>query len=147
MKLYHYATWSGEKIERERIIKPARRYAEFTNRTLLTEWPELTFLTQSPEWEPSIQSLSRESYWEKCGSHPETNAALGIPCWKFEVNPNNLVLGEVKDFHGDRKWWIMLEDAMTMGSDPTQWKVAVQDCYVINAWKWEDDEWRIVKTG
>ena len=142
MRLFHYCTWNGQVIERSRVIKPGKRYAEWVQQTLLDEWPALTFLTVSPEWEPSIQALSREKYWEKCGSHPETNAALGIPCWKFEVNPNGLVLGMATDFKGCTNWETMLDDARCMGSDPADWRIAVQDCYVINAWKWENDEWQ-----
>ncbi len=141
MRLFHYNTWNGQMLNRSRVIKPGRRYAEWVEQTLLTEWPALTFLTIGPEWEPSIQAMSKERYWEKCGSLPETNEQLGIPSWKFEVNPNGLVLGMATDFKGCNNWQKMLDEAREMGSDPDDWRIAVQDCYVINAWKWENDEW------
>lgn len=142
MRLYHYATWEGAKINEKRVIVPSKRYSQFVKQTILTEWPALTFLTLSPEWEPSIQSFSKEKYWEKCCSHPETYAALNIPCWKFEVNPNALILGYATDFKGCSKWKEMLEDAVKMGSVIDDWRIVVQDAYVIEASKWENDEWQ-----
>lgn len=144
MKLYHYVTWNGHIINRSRVIKPGKRYANWVKQTLLDEWPALVFLTLNPEWEPSVQTFSKERYWEKCGSFPETNAALGIPCWKFQVNPNPLILGYPTDFKGCNHWQTMLDDARCMGSVVEDWRIAVQDCYVINAWEWEDDEWKEV---
>jgi hypothetical protein len=147
MRLYHYATWLGEKINRERVIIPGKKYSNWVAQTIIDEWPALTFLTQNPEWEPSVQTKSKEGYWERCGSLPETNEAMGIPSWKFEINPNGLILGMPTDFRGCSKWEEMIEDARQMGSNIEDWRIAVQDAYVINAWKWENDEWFIRPTG
>ena len=144
MRLYHYVTWNGQILNRSRVIKPGKRYADWVYQTVLDDWPALVFLTKSPDWEPSIQTLSKERYWEKCGSHPETNEALGIPCWKFEINHNPLVLGYATDFKGCSNWENMLEDARCMGSAVEDWRIAVQDCYIIRAWEWKSDDWQEV---
>lgn len=141
MKLFHYTTWMGNQMYQERVIKPDNRYARFVFQTILSEWPRLTFLTQNEEWEPSVQAYSEERFWEKCCSHPETYAALNIPCWKFEVNPNGLILGVATDFKGCANWKKMLDDARKLGSTVEDWRIAVQDAYIINSWKWENDEW------
>jgi len=144
MRLYHYATWAGEAIQKSGVILPNINYANWVKHTLLTRWPDLVFLTQNEYWEPSIQSVNKQGLWEKCGSYPETYAALGIPCWKFEVNLNTLVLGMVDRLSEEYpRWDFMLQDAEKMGSHTEDWRVTSQDCYVINTWKWENDEWMI----
>ena len=143
MELYHYTTWRGEQILKERVILCSLRYAHWAGETLLDDWPRLTFLTSDLSWDPSVQAITSHGKWEKCGSYPETYDALGIPCWKFEVNQNGLVLGYPFDFDGDDKWLQMLDDAVKLGSHIEDWRVVCQDVMVIKAWKWEDDEWNL----
>ena len=145
MRLYHYCTWGGDSIYGAGVIKPSRRYAVNVEKTVLDQWPLLTFLTSSPSWEPSLQSYTKDGHWERCGSYPETNEALGIPSWKFQINTNGLVLGEATDFKGCKDWRRMLEEAVIMGSNPDDWRIAVQDCYVIKTWAWRNDEWITLK--
>lgn len=136
MKLYHYATWKGDSIHKQKVIKPSNRYYNYI------DW-KLVFLTRNEYWDPSIQSYSIEGYYEKCGSSPQVYTELGIPCWKFEVRvpwarlfPHYIIL--------TTRWKMMIADAIHLGSDVTEWHITSLRTDIIKSWKWKGDKYEKV---
>ena len=130
MKLYHYATWRGETINKCNYIKPGTRYGRFFDMPLV-------FLTTNEFWEPSIQSYSLERYHEQCGSCPQVYTELGIPCWKFEVRVPWQGLFPFYAFTIPH-WKAMIHDAIQLGSDVTEWYVTRKQTTVIKSWRWKE---------
>ena len=105
-------------------------------------WPRLTFLTINDFWDASVQTRSRDNHWEKCGSDPRAYHELGIPCWRFEVNPHTVVTGNPIEIKTDDDVWArMLLDAVRLGSNPHEWRITSQDAFIIGGWKWEKGKW------
>lgn len=154
MTFFHYTTWPGLKIYRDRQVQPNDHYIAWAG-NLTLEWPAVVFFTTNPVWEPSVQTSSRERYWEKCGSCPSIYSELGIPCWKFSIDP---YWAAVKDrakiakyasfaFKHNSPWRHMAEDAMRLGSDPREWWVSDKPIPVLDAYLWNpyEDTWAIVQ--
>jgi hypothetical protein len=132
--LFHYSTWREEQIIQERIVKPCRRYAPDT---MLNHFPPLAFLTFNPFWEPTIQAADDENrVFEKCGSCPAVYAELGIPCWRFEINPVGVRRRTVTEYWHLPYWGYMLDEAERMGSNPAQWRLADSPAEVIRTYQW-----------
>lgn len=135
-RLYHYTTWPGEHIRQSGIIKPAADYSRFAQKPM----PTRVFLTENPFWEPSIQAVTRDYYWEKCGSCPEAYTEMGIPCWRFLIEHAGVYYKMWKnDFDAQ-----MFEDALALGSDTEQWWVSFNPVKFEAAWRFKDARWTLV---
>ena len=142
MMLYHYSTWRGAEILKDDMIKPRNIYQAWTGNCILTMWPRLVFLTSDPRWEPSVQAMTKERQWEKCGSCPEVYTQMGIPCWRFEVKiPANMIAFARMAVECGDLWKQMVLDASELGSNPNQWVITANPVKIKDAWKWEDDKW------
>ena len=128
MKLYHYSTWAGEAILKAGVVRPSTRYRGNTT------WPKMVFLTETPEWEPSVQAKSKEGFWEKCGSTPEVYKQLGIPCWRFEVKADSTNLTHAHHIHYPG-WSAMLMDATDLCGHIGKWWVAFYEVPIISGEK------------
>jgi hypothetical protein len=145
MRLYHYSTWRGAEIFKAGWVHPRDLYQVWTGNTVLMKWPHLVFLSINAEWEPSIQSMTKERYWEKCGSHPEVYTQLNIPCWRFEVDrPGSIMHFSSAAQSCGRLWNEMIDDAICMGSNPDQWIMTQEPVRVRRVWKWED-RWKMLR--
>lgn len=123
MKLFHYATWEGEKIAKEGVLRPSANY--------LAAGPELVWLTENEKWEPSVQAKDLEGNYDREPSSPERYNELGIPCWKFEVE-----VPHTNKLHYNVQGWIpMLQDGKDLGAKLSEWHWTPNKLIITASWK------------
>lgn len=150
MRLYHYTTWPGWDIFRKKFLQPSDKYGNFVTNTqpptmLSKQWPKLVWLSKSDEWEPSVQTISPQGYWEKCGSDPDAYTELGIPCWRFEISLIGLLhMAAVDQQPLNNRWLDMLKDGRKLGSDLYNWHLTNTECDVVESCMRIDGKWRVM---
>lgn len=142
MRLYHYATWIGQAVHKDGKLKPSDMYG-FGERTALTTWVPLVFLTESPDWERSIQAVSPEGHYEKCGSCPQTYTQMGIPCYKFVVDIESPWLAPACEatLLTIPNWKDMIKDAIDLTSDVARWWIFPREVKIEESFIWRNETW------
>ena len=139
MKLYHYTTFAGSRILESRVIEPSNVYSNGLKHNTNVPWPKLVFLTQDPNWEPTVQAVGNSGFYERTMSDPDTYTYDNIPCWRFTVELDKELN---KLMYPHPLWLNMLKDGQSLGSDVSKWhwvehKVNVSQCH-----KWIKSGWR-----
>ena len=80
-------------------------------------------------------------YWEKCGSCPEMYTQMRIPCWRFEAPTADVTPFDISGVDYGAQWVEMMESAVTLGSDISEWVITADKIAFTNMKRWRNNKW------